>query len=296
MTPQIRIAVSRLVLGILLTVVGAHVAVAQDAKVRVAIMNFENNSWWHYWGDNLGAAAADELTTQLVKTGKFTVIERTQLAALLDEQDLGASGRVTPSTAAKIGELLGVQLIFTGSITQFSIQRTSIGFRGIGGSYSNAESMLDVRLIDTTTGEIMMAADGQGNKRMGGGYFQGASAEQTFDQGAAQEALRPAVDAIIVKVANQADQFTSLQPVAPEGQIVGEREGSFYINRGQNAGVTVGQQFEVHRVVDEIKDANGQILDRVIEVVGTLEVTQVLSQSSLCRVVDGEAGINDTIK
>ncbi len=158
----------------------------------------------HWWGDNLGAAAADELTTQLLQTGKFTVIERAQLAAVLGEQDLGASGRVTSATAAKVGELLGVQLLFTGSITQFSVQRTSIGFRGIGGSYSNAESVLDVRLINTTSGEILLTAEGQGNKRMGGGYFKGANAERTFEQGAAQEALRPAVEAVIAKVSAQA--------------------------------------------------------------------------------------------
>jgi curli biogenesis system outer membrane secretion channel CsgG len=296
LTRQTRLAGAGIVLAALSIVFAPSAALAQEAKPRVAIVNFENNSTWAWWGDNLGAAAADELTTQLLQTGKFTVIERTQLATLLDEQDLGASGRVTAATAAKIGQLLGAQLIFTGSITQFSVQRTSIGFRGIGGSYSNAESMLDVRLIDTTTGEILLALDGQGNKRMGGGYFKGANAERTFDQGAAQEALRPAVEQVVEKVAAQAGQFASLAPVAPEGQIVGERDGSFYINRGQNVGVTVGQHFEVHRVMDEIKDANGQVLDRVVEKVGTLEVTQVLSQSAICTVIEGEAGVNDTIK
>jgi curli biogenesis system outer membrane secretion channel CsgG len=285
-------------LALALTLIGttSTVARAQDAKVRVAVMNFENNSTWTWWGDNLGRAAADELTTQLVQTGTFTVVERTQLNAVLAEQNLGASGRVNASTAAKIGQLLGVQLILTGSITQFSIERTSIGFRGLGGSYSNAESKLDVRLINTETGEIMVAAEGAGNKRMGGGYFRGASAERTFDQGAAQEALRPAVENVVATLTSQAGQLASVQPAAPEGQIVGVRDGAFYLNRGTNAGVKVGQRFEVQRVVDEIKDANGTVLDRVIEKVGVVEVTQVLSQSAITKVVEGEAAVNDTIK
>ena len=45
-------------------------ALAQ-ARVRVAVMNFENNSAWTWWGDNLGRAAADELATQLVQSGKY---------------------------------------------------------------------------------------------------------------------------------------------------------------------------------------------------------------------------------
>ncbi len=285
-----------LVLALVLLGTLPAAALAQGAKVRVAIMNFENNSTWTWWGDNLGRAAADELTTQLVNSGKFTVVERTQLNTILAEQNLGASGRVDGATAAKIGQLLGVQLVFTGSITQFSIERTSVGFRGIGGSYSNAESKLDVRLIDTTTGEILMAAEGQGNKRMGGGYFKGASAERTFDQGAAQEALRPAVENVVSTVAGKADQFASIQPKAPESQIVGARDGNFYLNRGENAGIKVGQRFDVQRVVDEIKDANGTVLDRVIKKVGVLEVTQVLSQSAICKVVDGEAAVNDSVK
>ena len=41
------------------------------------MLNFENNSTWAWWGDNLGAAAADELATQLVQTGKpRTTLER----------------------------------------------------------------------------------------------------------------------------------------------------------------------------------------------------------------------------
>ena len=270
-------------------------ALAQ-AKVRVAVMNFENNSTWHWWGDNLGAAAADELATQLVQTGKYTVLERRELASILQEQNLGASGAVTGATAAKVGKLLGVQLILTGSITAFSVKRTSIGLRGIGGSYSNAESKVDARLVNTETGEVMVVATGQGNKRMGGGYFKGVSAEQTFDQGAAQEALRPAVEQVVLKLSEQTASLQSLTPAAPEGQIVSTRAGLYYINRGQAAGIKVGQKFSVHHVVDEIKDADGRLLDKVIEETGVLEVTQVLSQSAVCKLVSGKAAVNDTVK
>jgi curli biogenesis system outer membrane secretion channel CsgG len=267
-----------------------------QAKVRVAVMNFENNSTWAWWGDNLGAAAADELATQLVQSGKYTVLERRELDNILREQNLGASGAVTPATAAKVGKLLGVQLMLTGSITAFSIKRTTIGLRGIGGSYSNAESKVDARLVNVETGEVMVVATGQGNKRMGGGYFKGVSAEQTFDQGAAQEALRPAVEQVVAKLVEQSGSLTSLTPAAPEGQIVSTRNGSYYINRGAGAGVKVGQKFRVMHVADEIKDADGKLLDKVIEETGVLEVTQVLANSAICKLVSGKAAVNDAVK
>ena len=275
---------------------GVAPAAAQDGRPRIAVIHFANNSTWNHWGDSLGKAAADELTTQLVQSGRFTVVERSRLETVLAEQNLGASGRVTPATAAKIGQLLGVQFILTGSITQFSVERTTVGIRGVGGTVSNAESKVDARLIDADTGEILLVAEGQGNKRMGGGHFRGTHAERTFEQGAAQEALRPAIESVLKRVTAQSKLLAARVPGAPEGQVVGGKDGTFYINRGQNVGVTVGQRFEVLRVVDEVKDADGRVLDRVIGKVGTLEVTQVMSQSAICKVIEGSAAPKDTIK
>jgi len=264
-------------------------------QVRVAVMNFENNSTWSYWGDNLGRAAADEFVTQLFRTGSFSIIERARLDALLAEQDLGASGAVDAATAARIGQLLGAQLILTGSITQFSIERTSGGFRSFGVSVSRAESVLDVRLVNTTTGEIMLAENGEGRKTFGGGFFKSVGIEREFDAGVAQEALRPAVEQVTEKIASQANRFASLKPVTPPAQVVGGRDGSIYINQGEDVGVQVGQRFEVVRVVDEVTDANGEVLDLITAKVGMLEVTRVLSQSAICTVVEGEAAEGDAV-
>ena len=46
-----------------------------QSKLRVAVVAFENNSTWSYWGDNLGNAAADVFVTALMETGKFSMIE-----------------------------------------------------------------------------------------------------------------------------------------------------------------------------------------------------------------------------
>ena len=274
----------------------ARRAVAQG-KPRIAVVNFQNNSSWTWWGDQLGGAAADEVVTQLVKTGKYSVIERAQLAAILQEQHIGQSGLVNPATAAKVGQLLGAQLIMTGSITQFSIERTQVGYRGVGGAYSKAESRLDVRVIDTTTGEILLAADGAGSKHMGGGYFNGVNAERTFNAGAAAEALRPAVTTVVSRITAQSFKVAAtLTPTASSAQIVGARDGLFYLNKGENAGVKVGQRFTVNHVVDEIKDADGRVLDKVTKATGVLEVTQVLSQSAIAKVVEGSAAQGDAVE
>jgi curli biogenesis system outer membrane secretion channel CsgG len=287
--------ISRVTSALLFVLLTAATAGAQ-AKPRIAVMNFENNSTWSFWGDNLGKAAADELVTNLVNGGTFTVIERAQLESVMAEQRLGASGAVSAATAAKVGKILGVQFVLTGSITAFSIKTIRAGFGGIGGSYSNAETKLDVRLISTETAEILAAMVGQGNKRMGGGSIRGVGAEQTFDQGVASEALRPAVEQVVQKIVAQSSKLTAAMPQAPTGQVVGAKGGQYYINRGESAGVKVGQRFTVSRVTDEIKDADGTVLDRVVANVGVLEVVTVLGSSSICKLVSGAAAQNDTVK
>ena len=98
----------------------------------------------------------------------------------------------------------------------------------------------------------------------------------------------------VEEIVDQADRFAQLAPVAPPASVVGANEGNFYIDRGENFGVQVGQRFAVMRVIDEIKDSSGNVLDRITDSVGILEVTRVLSQSSICRLVEGQAADQST--
>lgn len=270
---------------------------AQDDRVRLAVVDFQNNSNWSYWGPQLGAAAASQIAGELVRSGAFTVIERAQLEAVLAEQALGQSGAVDATTAARLGELLGVQAILTGAVTQFSIETRSAGIGPARVSLTEAESVLDARLIDTHTGEILLVAEGSGKKRLGGAAFEGIDYQQTFDQGVAQEALRPAVDEAVKQIVEAREALASLAPPpAPPGTVVGMRESQVYMDRGAGDGVTEGQRYDVYRVVDEIRDTSGELLDTITEKVGVLEVTRVLGNSSICRVVEGEAEEGDTVR
>lgn len=271
-------------------------AAQEDAKPRIAVVDFRNTSSWHYWGPQLGQAAAEELTTQLVQAGDFTVVERSRLQSLLQEQDLGQSGRVDASTAAEIGRLLGVQAIVTGSITQFSIETKSGGIGPVSASFTQAESVLDVRVVNTETGEIMLAAEGEGSKKFGGARIENVNYRQTYNAGIAQEALRPAVETAVEKIRGMKDQLAAVKPKAPPGQVVGVSGEDYYVDRGENFGVESGQRFDVYRVVDEIRNAQGELLDTVTEKVGVLEVERVLSQSSVCRLVSGGAKQGDEVR
>ncbi len=66
---QILCLATTLVLAVSCVLGPATATAPSTDKVRIAVMNFENNSTWSYWGDNLGKAAADELVTQLFRIG-----------------------------------------------------------------------------------------------------------------------------------------------------------------------------------------------------------------------------------
>jgi TolB-like protein len=68
----------------------------------------------------LGRFLAEELSVSLVSSNPhLRVIDRTHLKALLQEHKLAATGIIDPATARKLGEIAGVQILVTGTITPF---------------------------------------------------------------------------------------------------------------------------------------------------------------------------------
>jgi curli biogenesis system outer membrane secretion channel CsgG len=146
-----------------LVLVVASVAFAADksSKPRIAVLEFKNkadNQWWYRGG---AEAAQDVFVTELVKSGKFRVVEREQLEALMQEKNLTLSGDVDPATAVRIGKLLGVNYILTGAVTEYG--NTNVGGGGFGVSAGKKKfvAAMNARLIDTSTGEIVWADEGR---------------------------------------------------------------------------------------------------------------------------------------
>ncbi len=90
---------------------------------------------------NLGAFIAEELITRIFTTNKFEVVERNLLQKVLEEQQLGMTGYIDQETAISIGQILGVDAIITGSITNLG---------------NNVK--INARLISTETGSVFAVA------------------------------------------------------------------------------------------------------------------------------------------
>ncbi len=84
---------------------------------------------------------SEELITRLFLTNQFEVVERNLLNKILEEHELNMSGLIDENTIKKLGRLLGVDAIASGSITDL-------------GEYVK----VNARLISTETGSVFSVA------------------------------------------------------------------------------------------------------------------------------------------
>lgn len=129
-------------------------------KPVLAVAEFKNQTSAGWWRGGVGWELSDMLTNELASMEKFKMVERRKLQSVLGEQDLAASGRIRPGTGAKIGQVTGAQYLVTGTVSAYEEKTEGMGggisFRGIsvGGKSEDAYMAVDLRVINTTTGDI----------------------------------------------------------------------------------------------------------------------------------------------
>jgi curli biogenesis system outer membrane secretion channel CsgG len=132
---------------------------------RIAIIPFKDKTTHSPIKGDLGNIAVDQLTTLLVNSGRFDVVERERLDAVLNEQGLAGKGIVDQASAAQVGKVLGVQYIFTGAVTNWEVKKSRTGTFVIAGGKETAELDIDLavdgRIINSTTGSIIAADSGE---------------------------------------------------------------------------------------------------------------------------------------
>ena len=273
-------------------------------KIRIALWDIENNAAtsWVFWNE-MGPAARNHLDTAFSEdttlSAKFTVIERKQLDLVLKEQGLGAAGAVTPQTAAKVGQLLGVKYIVVGGIDKFAINDTKAGFRGVGGNLQQAEATINLRFVDTTTGERVLAVSADAEVKKGGGFFRDASASRNAQWGIASEAIEKASKAMLAKFVSGGyiDRLTSAaRPGVVEARVVKIEGQKIWINLGAQAGIKVGDTFNVFNVGEALVDpVSGVTLGADEKQTGTAAVSEIQDRYAIVT-LKGTATTKDVLR
>ncbi len=113
----------------------------QDTRPGIAVLPFSNGGSYGQGKEDFDAlerGIAGMMISELSQNPAARVVERQEIQRLVDEQNLGAQGRVDPQTAAKVGKLVGAR---------YTVLGTFIDFYG--------DFRVDVRLVNTETGEIV---------------------------------------------------------------------------------------------------------------------------------------------
>jgi curli biogenesis system outer membrane secretion channel CsgG len=264
-------------------------------KHAITVTDFDNQQSWRAQIE-LGNALAAMLESALFESGRFVIVERADLGDVFMEQDLQASGRAAESSqTAQTGLVRSAKYLATGDITRVTDGSQGTGggigikgFRiGIGGSKSEVE--LVVKLIDTTSSTVV------GSKRITGiaggsklrlGYSgSGFSGDLGgFAKTPLGEAAQDAISTAVEFIATEMEDYDITANV-----VLARSKDMIVINRGEDYGVSVGDQFLIREAGEVLTDpATGEILD-VFEgtVTGKISVNRVSEKVSYAKLVEG---------
>jgi curli biogenesis system outer membrane secretion channel CsgG len=321
------IAFAALTLALQSTAQAQTPAASAATKHRVAVMNFDygtvQSSVSAIFGtdQDIGKGISAMLIEKLVKDGQYSVIERAALDKLLAEQNFSNSDRANPATAAKIGQLLGVDTIIIGTVTQFGRDDkhtnlgaggygSKFGLGGIGTKNSKAVVAVSARMVNVNTGEIITAVTGNGESSRGGTSLLGAGGGWSgggggaLDMGSSNfgntilgEATHKAVDDMGAQLDASAAKVPTVK-LEVNGLVADVTGNTLILNVGKKAGIHVGDVLDVSRPVRVVKDpATGKVIKSITDKVGSATVTEVDDDSATATFSGaGAAKVGDAIK
>lgn len=165
-----KLLLSFLALSLLLALFTQPLAAKGD-KIRIGVLRFTNQTAAGWWNSQVASELSDMLASELVSTNAFSVLERKEIDAVLNEQDLSASGRVSNKTKVQMKKLKGAQYLIAGSVSAYEEdvagQKGGVRFKGLslGGGKNKAYIAVDMKVIDTETGEIVDARTIEANAK-----------------------------------------------------------------------------------------------------------------------------------
>ncbi|MBQ6435168.1 MAG: hypothetical protein IJJ09_04125, partial [Synergistaceae bacterium] len=216
-----------------------------EAKKVVAVMPLENVSG--YDEELVAEIMTEQLIVAIHSSGLYTVVERAQMGTILREQGF-QNIAVDPSQAVELGKLTGADYSMIGKVTMAvaEVNPTLTAVTGLSNIFKleglgeivaehvhkvKGRIALEFRLVDNTTGEIIMAKTVEGSKS-------GSSVNAAFN------------NACKVAAENFLKELNSINPF--RARIAAINGSDIYIDQGSNAGLRVGDILIVARESEPI--------------------------------------------
>ena len=245
-----------------LAVVGAPLVIGakgappayQGPRQTIAVLEFENKVAGVYGSAALGEGMTEILTTELVSSDRFVVVERLAIRGIVNEQELAMTGLTHPQTGARTGQMAGAQFFIKGAVTEFNPQAggggLGVGFKKgrVGGKSRKAYVGVDVRLVDNATGQIFAsyhasATASQKSASLTTAIIHHDDPFQLGMSGFQATALGAAVREAIAQIVGFIEQEAAKIPW--QGSVIRADAESVYVNRGKASNIRAGRRLAV---------------------------------------------------
>jgi curli biogenesis system outer membrane secretion channel CsgG len=267
----------------LLASVNSKTVVSTETKAKAETTVFDTKQELNRIIESLDGQLIDRVNA----TRKFDVLSRSDLADVLKEQDLGASGNVDAKTAAKAGKLAGAKYLLVATVDDFQDYVEKAVFEGTGQTATKRVFRFSVvgKLYDSSTGKLMESA----NFQTGNDEFKQIQMERSYAVKSGELS-----DEMMVAIArNLAEKIANkLVDVIFPAKVLIKRDNLVTINRGEGGGVAEGDLFNVFALGEELKDPDtGEVLGREEVKMGKVKITQVNPKTSLAEILE-DTGID----
>lgn len=232
-------------------------------KRKVAIGRFSNETqyakgvFYDKENDPMGKQALDILSSKLAASGKFLLLERSDLATLLEEAKKGESSLST----------VGADYMIIGSITEFG--RKDTGKSGVFTTTKTqtVEAAVSIRLVDVSTGLIIYSDEAKGSAEITSKTTIGIGSNAGYDATLSDKAISEAIGQLVENVINKCtDKPWRTYFLSYDSDAV-------LIAGGNSQGITVGDKFCVKTKGKSVKNPQtGLMIELPGKNIGTVKV------------------------
>jgi curli biogenesis system outer membrane secretion channel CsgG len=250
-------------------------------------------------------AIYEKLVKRLLDTGRFIVLEREAMEALLNEKAIKEEN----TGASQKGKIVPAQALVKGKVTDFALDSKGGGGRvgvggtlggiGLGVSTREARVGINVRIFDVDTSEMIASETAARSvKATGfsvGGWINSVGGDfGAYEKSPLGEATTKAIDDAVKKILEKLQDRPWSAAVADYDEDTKE----ITINAGAETGIRVGDVFEVYRVTRVVRDPEtGEILGKKTAKSGAIRITSVEKKFAVATVVEGtEFNVGDVVK
>lgn len=275
----------------------------------------QSYGWSYDDADQVPVNGIEAIVTDVLnQTGRFRMLERQALEAVLDEQDLATTGRIASPSGAATGNVLGAQYLVQVVVTDYQaktsgssgglgalVRQKVPALGGIGVKSGTGRVGMNFRLIDAETSEVVYTrqVESQINETgltLAAGSELGDTALAGFFSNFSKTPIGQAVIAGINKGIYELVKQIGAAPAT--GTVVKADAQRVWINIGADA-LAVGDVLRVKRKGEELIDPEtGLNLGSSDLDLGTVRVTQTEEKFSIAAVesLSGPASRGDMVE